>query len=179
MQMQYIIKMKREETRREFAKRQGSIAMWFSRYSRKTWKEFGQQFYLACTHFWCTQGLADPVSNWTIKSSPAFIGLLQSLHTESNLAVSNLLLLLAGILVHVILLFRGNVWDKCLDENGAAFPMLGGVCGGVGKFLECALGLSRPLAEMWKSTAVMLFPWGPEDSNRYSEVSSTTFVLGW
>lgn len=98
------------------------------------------------------------MSNRTISSSPAFIGLLHSLHTESNLAVTDLLLLLAGILVHVMegvlfeLLFRGNVWDKCLDENGAAFPMLGGVCGGVGKLkvsenlLERSLGLSRPFA---------------------------------
>jgi len=97
------------------------------------------------------------MSFW-ILSSPAFIGLLHSLHTESNLAVSDLLLLLGGILVHVMegvlfeLLFRGNVWDKCLDENGAAFLMLGGVCEGVEKLKvsenlrECALGLPRPLA---------------------------------
>lgn len=97
----------------------------------------GHQFYLKCTHFWCTQDLADPLSKWVISSCPGIIGLLHSLHTEENLAVSDLLLILAEAPVYVLegvlceLLFRGNVLDKCLDENGVAFLMLRGVCGGV------------------------------------------------
>ena len=109
-----------------------------------------------CTHFWCTQDLADPLSKWVISSIPGIIGLLHSLHTEANLAVNDLLLLLAEVPVYVLegvlceLLFGGNVLDKCLGENGAA--LLGGVCGGVKQMdfsenlLGRALGLmSRPV----------------------------------
>ena len=102
--------------------------------------------------------MADPLSKRVISSIPSIIGLLHSLHTAANLAVivNDLLLLLAEVPVYVLegvlceLLFRGNVLDKCLGENGVA--LLGGVCGGVKQMdvsenlLGRALGLmSRPV----------------------------------
>ena len=122
------------------------------------------QFYLNCTHFWCTQDLADPLSKWVISSCPAIIGPLHSLHTEANLAVSDFLLLLAEVPVYVLegvlceLLFRGNVLDKCLDENGVALLMLGGVCGGVEQLDVSVNLLNRALGLM--SRTLVLFVTG-------------------
>ena len=100
--------------------------------------ESGHQFYWDCTHVWCTQDLVDPLFKWVISSTPALIGLLHSLHQVSNLAVNDLLLLLAGVPPDLLqgalceLLFRGKVLDRRLEEHGAAFLMSGGVCASIG-----------------------------------------------
>jgi len=48
------------------------------------------------------------------------------------------------------------VLDKCLDENGVDFLMLGGVCGGVGKLEVSENLLERALPLMSRTLALFV-----------------------